>query len=193
MPKCTPRCRDAARTQACDTSAVELLGRDQIEAALAALDEELRRRDVRAELYIVGGAVMCLALCARPATKDVDAWFTEPQAVRASARVVAEAMALPEDWLNDAAKAFVPQNAGFERWRALPNLDVLVADERTLLAMKCAAARTAEDAGDISFLAKRLGLASSKDVLAIVLSYFPEERLPVRTRLLLEEMFDDGE
>lgn len=171
---------------------MDQLRRDQIEAALTALDEELCRRSIHAELYIVGGAVMCLALDARPATKDVDAWFTEPQAVRAAARVVAEALALPEDWLNDAAKAFLPPGAGFERWRALPNLDILVADDRTLLAMKCAAARTAEDAGDIAFLARRLGLASTGAVLSVVLSYYPAERLPVRTRLLLEEMFDDG-
>jgi len=171
---------------------VDLLRRDQIEAALAALDQELGRRGIRAELYIVGGAVMCLALDARPATKDVDAWFTEPQAVRAAARVVAVDLALPEDWLNDAAKSFIPAGAGFERWRALPNLDVLVADERTLLAMKCAAARTAEDAGDIAFLARRLGLATAEGVLSVVLSYYPAERLPVRTHLLLEEMFDDS-
>jgi hypothetical protein len=57
--------------------------------------------------------------------------------------------------------------------------------------MKCAAARTAEDAADIRFLAHHLGLSSSEAILRVVADYFPEERLPVRTRLLLEEMFDD--
>jgi hypothetical protein len=56
--------------------------------------------------------------------------------------------------------------------------------------MKCAAARTAEDSADIRFLADQLGLRSSQEVLSIVLQYFPAEQLPVRTRLLLEEMFD---
>ena len=60
------------------------------------------------------------------------------------------------------------------------------------VAMKCAAARTAEDGADIRFLAARLGLGSSRAILNVVGEYFPEERLPVRVRLLLEGMFDDG-
>jgi hypothetical protein len=168
---------------------VETLTKERIIEAFARLNDQLAAVGTRAECYLVGGAVMCVALDAREATKDVDAWFTEPQAVRAAARRVAEDMRLPEDWLNDAAKAFIPQGAGFERWQSLSNLDVCVADSRTLLAMKCAAARTAEDAADIAFLAKHLGLKSAEEVLKVVLAYYPAERLPVRTQLLLEEMF----
>ena len=51
------------------------------------------------------------------------------------------------------------------------------------------AARTAEDAGDIRVLAQRLGLHTAAEVLRVVESYYPPERLPVRTSLLLEEMF----
>lgn len=98
-----------------------MLTREQIERAFERLDAELAARDCHAGCYVVGGAVMCIALAARPATKDVDAWFTEPQSVRAAAKAVADELQLPEDWLNDAAKAFVPQGAGFERWRAYSN------------------------------------------------------------------------
>lgn len=167
-----------------------MMTRDEILRAFQRLDAELGRRGCKAECYLVGGAVMCLALNARPSTKDVDAWFTEPAVVRDAVRVVAGDLGLPEDWLNDAAKGFVPRGAGFERWRSLPHLEVSVADDRTLLAMKCAAARTVEDANDIRLLADRLDLHGAEDVLAVVLSYYPAEQLPVRTRLLLEEMFD---
>ena len=169
-----------------------LLDRETIAEALTRLDARLAARGARAELFLVGGAVMCLVHDARPATKDVDAWFTSPQEVRAAAREVAEEMHLAEDWLNDAAKAFVPPNAGYDAWRALPHLTVSTVDARTLLAMKCAAARTGEDVADIRFLAAELGLGSAGAVLAVVEAYFPPERLPVRTRLLLEELFDDG-
>jgi len=170
---------------------MDLLSRERIVEAFERLNGELAKQNVRAEVYLVGGAVMCLVLEARPATKDVDGWFTEPQAVRAAAKRVAEQMDLPDDWLNDAAKAFVPQGATFERWRSLSHLDVSAADERTLLAMKCAAARTEEDAGDIRVLARHLGLRTAGEVLTVVSQYYPPERLPVRTALLLEEMFDD--
>lgn len=161
-------------------------------SALSRLDERLGARGVKASLYLVGGAVMCLVLDEREATKDVEAWFTEPAAVRIAAREVAAELGLPEDWLNDAAKGFVPEGAGFEVWRSLPHLEILAADNETMLAMKCAAARTEEDANDIRLLARSLHIDSSAAALAVVLRYFPEDRLPVRTRLLLEELFDDG-
>lgn len=169
-----------------------LLTRETILDALARVDAHLAAQGVRAELFLVGGAVMCLVHRARPSTKDVDAWFTEPQAVRVAARAVAEELGLPEDWLNDAAKGFVPPSAGYEAWQALPNLTISTVDARTLLAMKCAAARTDADAEDIRTLANLLGLRSSDEILNVILTYFPVERLPVRTQLLLEEMFDDG-
>ena len=168
-----------------------VLTREQIEAALTALDAELGRAGQRASVHLVGGAVMCLVFRARESTRDVDAWFDDANAVRAAAARVAVALDLPENWLNDAAKAFVPPQGRFEAWRSLPNLEILVADTRTLFAMKCAAARTDEDASDIRVLARTLGVASSGEALQLVESYYPAERLPVRTRLLLEELLDD--
>ena len=171
---------------------MELLSKEQIVTALNALNSRLRTQNIHVQLYIVGGTVMCLVYDARPATKDVDAWFTKASAVRKAAALVADEMGLPADWLNDAAKAFIPKKAQFELWQSLSNLDILVADTRTLLAMKCAAARTKEDAGDIKFLAEQLGLKSSREILDVVVAYYPIERITIRVQLLLEELFDDG-
>ena len=170
---------------------MSLLERDTIASALSRLNDELARTGHKAELFLVGGAVMCLVHVARPSTSDVDGWFTEAEHVRRAARVVAEELGLREDWLNDAAKGFVPPNAGYETWQELSHLTVSTVDNATMLAMKCAAARTDRDKDDIQFLANLLGLKTSTEVLNVVCRYIPAERLPVRTRLLLEEMLDD--
>ncbi len=166
-----------------------LITREQIEQAFERLNDELAKTDQRAELYLVGGAVMCLVHHARPSTKDVDAWFSNPQPVRAAAARIAGDLELPEDWLNDAAKGFIPAGAGSDGWRAFSHLTISHADAPTLLAMKCAAARNEEDAQDIRFLAALLHLETPEDVLDVRPAYTPEKRLPVRTRLLIEELF----
>jgi hypothetical protein len=166
-----------------------LLTRDQIERAFERLNDELAKADERADIYLVGGAVMCLVHHARPSTKDVDAWFSNSPAVRSAAARVAEELSLPPDWLNDGAKGFIPDGAGRDAWRSMSHLSISYADAPTLLAMKCAAARGEEDARDIRFLLTHLHIRSADAALEVVLRYYPEDRLPVRARLLLEEMF----
>jgi hypothetical protein len=67
-----------------------------------------------------------------------------------------------------------------------PGLRVAAASPEHLLAMKVLAARR-RDSDDIGFLIRRLGLASVSQVLAVCAEVFPEEPIPDRARLILED------
>jgi hypothetical protein len=155
------------------------------------LDAELRAEGAVAELYLVGGAVMCLALDAREATRDVDAFFRPTRVVREAAARVAERAGVPEGWLTDAVKGFLSPRGDFDAFLELPNVRVFVATPSYLLAMKCAAMRLGEefrDLDDVRYLLRYLNVASVDDALAIVTRYFDPSQLPPKTRLALEEL-----
>ena len=117
------------------------LRRDEIRRLFALLNPELGARRVIGELYLVGGAVMCLALDARDATANVDALFQPARAVREAAARVAIAANVSETWLNDAVKGYLSPRGDFDDFLELPNLRVFTARPEYLLAMKCAALR----------------------------------------------------
>jgi hypothetical protein len=168
-----------------------LLTKADIRRCLELLNDELAAADVRGEVYLVGGAVMCLALDARPATRDVDAFFRPSRAVRQAAVRVAAKAGVPESWLNDAVKAYLSPHGEFESYLELSHLAVFVAHPRYLLAMKCAALRLGEefhDLDDVRYLLRCLNITTAAEALAIVGKYFDEEQLHPKTRLALEEL-----
>ena len=48
------------------------------------------------------------------------------------------------------------------------------------------------DTDDITYLVKHLGLTSTADVLAVCTAVFPDEPVPDRARLILDDLFDQG-
>jgi predicted nucleotidyltransferase len=166
-----------------------LLGREQILAVLRDLAEELDRRGVRAEVFMVGGAALTLAYDTRRATRDVDAIFEPKQTVYEAARRVADKHGLPEDWLNDAVKGFLHgDDPDAVPVLDMPGLRVDVASARYLLAMKLLAARD-EDVDDILFLYRLCGFQTVDEGLDLVEAAYPGTKIPVRVQYLLEEHF----
>ena len=171
-----------------------ILDRATITEALRRLGERLAYRGVVADLYVFGGAAMALAYDLRRATRDIDALFHPHGAVVAEAQSVALELGLPRWWLNEQASAYVsPVDDGaaplvFEH----PGLRVHAASAQHLLAMKVQAGRR-RDADDIRLLADHLGLRTPADVLAVAAEVFPDEPVPQRSVLLLDELFGPGE
>jgi len=168
-----------------------MLKKRQIERLFNLLNDELARIDEIGEIYLVGGAVMCLVYDARASTKDVDAIFKPSASVRAAARRVALAAHVTDDWLNDAAKGYLSDRGDFRAYLDLSNLRVLVAAPEYLLAMKCLAMRLGAeffDEADIRFLLRLLDITTYAAAIDVISRYYPFERFPQKTLYALEEI-----
>ncbi len=122
-------------------------------------------------------------------TRDIDAVFEPKTAIYRAAECVADRLELPEDWLNDGVKAFLPsadREAG-----PLPEvngIEVTTASPRYLLAMKLLAMRFGEDHDDIQILLGQTGIQTADEALALLARMYPHLEPPLKTRLFLEEI-----
>src|SRR5262249_5420517 len=101
-------------------------------------------------------------------------------------------LGLPRWWLNEQASVYVAPGGDPAAPRVFdhPGLRVSAASPEHLLAMKVLAARE-PDAEDLRFRIRHLGLPSVAGVLALCAEVFPDEEVPPRARLLLEDIFAD--
>lgn len=163
---------------------------EEIKQYLSELSDELSAQDVKGEICLYGGAVMCLAFKARPATKDVDAIFEPVKEIRRAALKVAERHNLNVGWLNFAVKIFVVEHEK----RILfdfPNLRIFIPEADYLLAMKILAARAdTSDLDDIKFLVKDLQIKTVEEAVKVVRNYYPHKAIKPETRFLLEEILE---
>jgi hypothetical protein len=168
------------------------MDRDEINGALHELSEVLDARGVVTRIYLVGGAAMVLAYESRFSTDDVDGSGYPTDAVLVVAEEIAEHRGLPPDWLHDSVKVYFPTFKEPD-WRPVfkvGTVEVVVADERTLLAMKMRASRGRRDEVDMRFLLDKCGIASVDKALALYEEYFPEDELPDRAVPMLRHALE---
>ena len=166
-------------------------GKADIVRLLGLLNDELNADDVRGEVYLVGGAVMCLSFAARPSTRDLDAYFAPTSQVRKAAARVSTKAGVPEGWLNDGVKGYLSSKGEFNVYLDLSHLKVFVADAEYLLAMKCLAMRLGEDfhdLDDVRYLLRNLGIESYEQATKVIGKFYPLERFPQKTLYVLEEL-----
>jgi hypothetical protein len=169
---------------------VSNLGKQRILQALHALADELERREIKGQLFVVGGAAMALAYSSRRSTRDVDAIFEPKTAIYDAARAIAEREGLPDDWLSDAVKGFAPGDDPDRRVIFTdPALEVAVASPKYLLAMKLLASRVDQDVDDIRALYEMCGFTTAEEGVALMKRLYPTRPVAAKTRFLLEELF----
>ena len=162
-----------------------------IRRLFALLNDELRRADTEGELFLVGGAVMCLAYAARPSTQDVDGLFCPARQVREAAARVAVLAGIAPDWLNDGVKGFLSDRGEFSVFLELDHLRIMVAQPEYLLAMKCLSLRIGaefHDEDDIRYLLRNLDIGSYEQAVAVITRFYPRERFPQKTMYALGEL-----
>jgi hypothetical protein len=151
----------------------------RIRELFGALDEELARRNIRGEIFLAGGAVMCLVYRAREATKDIDALLMPAADLRGAASAVAGRFS---------------EHGGFEVFEELSHLRVYVPHPEYLFAMKCLALRLGEefqDYDDVRVLVRALRVRTAAETEAILGRYYALERYPDRARYVLEELLTE--
>jgi len=146
---------------------------------------------MRGELFLVGGAVMCLAYAALPSSQDVEAVFRRAKQVREAAARVAVRAHVAADWLNDSVKGFFSEHGDFETFLELDHLTVSIAQPDYLLAMKCLAFRIGaefHDEDDIRYLLRNLDIRDYDQAIATIGRFYPLERFPQKTLYALAEL-----
>ncbi len=168
-----------------------MLSRNKIIKLFEKLNGKLSKENIRGEVGIVGGAVMCLVYDARQATKDVDGIFAPTALIRKLANEISKEEELEEGWLNDGAKGYLVE--GFERQEvlSLSHLTVWAPEPKYMLAMKCLSARfDSEDGNDVRFLIRFLQLKKVEEVIEIIGRYYSKTVVPAKTTYFLEEIFE---
>ena len=166
---------------------------ETIKSLFNELNDSLSKLNQIGEIYLVGGAVMCLAFNARQSTKDIDAIFAPSKTIRQISKQIALTRDLPENWLNDAVKGFLSDTGDFKQFLSLSNLKVYTPTTEYLFAMKCMAMRLGaefHDEADVVFLIRALNIESYDDAVKIILKYYPEKHIPQKSFYALEEMIN---
>lgn len=156
------------------------LDAERVLALFQELSDLLDARGLQAQLFVVGGAAMALAYDGDRVTRDVDALLIPAAQVRQIAEEIGVAHGLEPDWLNDAAKGFLPGTDEHSRTVfESESLLVQVPSPEYLLAMKLHAARDERDLDDAVTLFNTLGYTSAQeciDLLATTCSPRPTHR-----------------
>lgn len=152
--------------------------RSDVEGLLEELGRRLERRGLVANVYLVGGAAMSLVYDRGRITNDIDAIYTNIDAVEKTAHEMARELGLAHDWINSSVRQFLPTNEEISSTVKFDHggLRVSVASPRHLLAMKMAAFRP-QDQNDLVALFDELNITDPADAVDITFDAYGDDYL----------------
>ncbi len=165
---------------------------DEVRQLLDELATRLDAAGVAAGIRVVGGAALSILDEGRRSTSDIDAVLVPAGAAADIVAALAIEHGLPDNWLNDAALAYVPP-VGADDWiEVMRRGDVIVsiASVRLLLAMKLLANRGIRDNDDIDFLLNACGVRSVADAQEIFESYHAQDVLTASAAARVQRWLD---
>ena len=170
---------------------MELFERKDIQRFIELFAQKLNDAGVKGKVSIVGGAAISLQYVHdRDSTTDIDALLPQSPAVHSVIEEISKSENLPENWINDAVKAYVPFEVG-TMWMDLfsvGEVSVRVASAELLLAMKLRADRGSRDRGDIHKLLEICGCRSIMEVQEIFERFYHQEVMGERTSLIVQKL-----
>lgn len=150
---------------------------EQVRELLEELAIRLDDAGITAGIRVVGGAALAILDRDRRSTSDIDAVIVPAGAAATIVAALAKERGLPNDWLNDAALAYIPP-VGLEDWIEVftrGNVSVFIGSVQMLLAMKLLANRGVRDRDDIAFLLESCGVESVEDAQEIYEMYHAQD------------------
>jgi len=174
------------------------LTHESILAALQELSDRMGEKGQHGEILLLGGAAMILAYQNREGTKDIDAIIDPKTVINQITKEMADDHGLPDGWLNDAAKGFVPENTVqiTEGVPQFPYLTVYLPEARALFDMKAQSSRLdptptgeeSRDMTDLRTLVSVLEIKNQEDAEIAIKQYIPPEKIPLRFWYALDDI-----
>jgi len=172
-----------------------VLSREDVVRGLTQLAEKLDADSIKVVIHLVGGAAVMLTVRHdRQLTTDVDSWVNTHGDQQLRSRILDAVMLVgranpgfPDDWLNDNASMFIPDNlsSDISSWKHLltvGGVTIVIAPPDVLLAMKLLAGRGRRDIPDLPALAAACGVTTVREVEEIFDRFYPHDEMKPSAR-----------
>jgi hypothetical protein len=150
---------------------------EQTTSLLIELATRMNNAGIHGFIRVVGGAALAFANPQRRVTVDIDALVLPLGSADSIIQEMASEFGLADNWINDAAKGFIPL-VGLDDWveiELVGDVSISLASNEMLLAMKLFSNRSTRDLEDIEFLLEACNITSVDQAQEIYERYHAQD------------------